>query len=543
MALQNLLAFVLLLGALVFVHELGHFLFAKAVGVKVLRFSIGFGPPLLSFSRGETEYRIAALPLGGYVKMAGEIPGEDAAPEDEARSYLAQAPWKRMLIVVAGPAFNLLFPLLIFFVVIVSYPQPSTSVLRVVPGMPADVAGIRVGDVVTEVDGRPVRSLEEMQWALVGKAGQRIPVVVQRDGHPVSVVVTPTAEGAIRNRGLIGIAPNRAPPVVGVRSGGPAERAGVRTLDRVLTVNGAAVPDLQALEREVSAATGPEVTLQLVRRIPAEVPGLDASIPEVRTVRVPRQEGAGMAGFGLEPADIYSLLYVGRVLPGSAAADAGLVRGDRLEAIDGKQLRSQEQLLRRLGELKDHPFRLTWIHDGASHEAEVRMRPAKAAVETEGETEAFELGIRFESPTPGDRGSDGKIRVGPGLALLTATHRLGESVAETATGLAKLLTGQVSFKNVGGPIMIYGIAGKAAQAGLDYFLNLMALISVNLGLINLIPIPALDGFQLLSAGWEAVRRRPIPMRAREIANAVGILALIVLMVLVCVNDISRLFTH
>ena len=539
MDLQNLAAFVLLLGALVFVHELGHFLFAKVVGVKVLRFSIGFGPPLLSFTRGETEYRIAALPLGGYVKMAGEVPGEDASPEDEARSYLAQSPWKRMLIVAAGPAFNLIFPLLIFFVVIVSYPQPSTAVLRVVPGMPADGAGIRPGDVVTEVDGRPVRSLEEMQWALVGKAGQRIPVVVQREGRPVKLVVTPSGEGASRNRGLIGIAPNRAPPVVAIRSGGPAERAGIQMLDRVLSVNGRPVADLPALEREIAGVTGPELTLELARRVPAEVPGLEGSVPEVKTVRIPRQEGAGMAAFGLEPADVYSLLYVGRVLPGSAAADAGIVRGDRLEAIEGKQIRSREQLLRKLGELKDRPFRLTWIHDGSPGEAEVRMRPAKAADPASSESEAFELGLRFESGTPGDRGSDAKVRVGPGLALLTAAHRLGEAVAETAAGLAKLFTGQVSFKNVGGPIMIYGIAGKAAQAGLDYFLNLMALISVNLGLINLVPIPALDGFQLLSAGWEAVRRRPIPMRAREIANAVGIVALILLMVLVCVNDLTR----
>jgi regulator of sigma E protease len=539
MDLQNLAAFVLLLGALVFVHELGHFLFAKAVGVKVLRFSIGFGPPLFSFTRGETEYRIAALPLGGYVKMAGEVPGEDASPEDEARSYLAQSPWKRMLIVAAGPAFNLLFPLLIFFAVIVSYPQPSTAVLRVVPGMPADAAGIRPGDVVTEVDGRPVRSLEEMQWALVGKAGQRIQVVVQRDGRPVNVVLTPSGEGASRNRGLIGIAPNRAPPVVAVRSGGAAERAGLQMLDRVLSVNGRPVADLPALEKEIAGATGAALTLEVARRVPAEVPGLEGSVPEVKTVRIPRQEGAGMAAFGLEPADVYSLLYVGRALTGSAAADAGIVRGDRLEAIDGKQLRSREQLLRKLGELKDRPFRLTWIHDGNPREAEVRMRPAKSTDSATGESEAFELGLRFESGTPGDRGSDAKVRVGPGLALLTAGHRLGEAVAETAAGLAKLFTGQVSFKNVGGPIMIYGIAGKAAQAGLDYFLNLMALISVNLGLINLVPIPALDGFQLLSAGWEAVRRRPIPMRAREIANAVGIVALIVLMVLVCVNDLTR----
>jgi regulator of sigma E protease len=539
MEFQNLAAFVLLLGALVFVHELGHFLFAKAVGVKVLRFSIGFGPALFSFTRGETEYRIAALPLGGYVKMSGEIPGEDAAPEDEARSYLAQSPWKRMLIVAAGPAFNLIFPLLIFFVIYVSSPQPSTEVLRVVPGMPAEVAGIKVGDRVTEVDGRPVRALSEMQWALAGKAGQRIPLVVQRDGQPLKLVVTPTGDGASKNQGIIGIAPARPPPVLGVRPGGPAERAGVQTLDRVLSVNGHAVGDLQALEREIGSGTGTELTLELVRRVPAEVPGLEGSVPEIHTVRVPRGEGAGAAAFGLDLMDIDSLLYVSRVLPGSAAADAGLVRGDQLEAIDGKQLRVQEQLRRRLGEVRDHPFRLTWLHEGSPREAEVKMRPVKAADPASAEgAEAFELGLRVAS-LPGDRRSEARVHVGPGLAFVMASHKLGEVVAETAGGLAKLFTGQVSFKNVGGPIMIYGIAGKAAQLGLDYFLGLMAAISVNLGLINLVPIPALDGFQLLSAGWEAVRRRPIPMRAREIANAVGIVALIVLMVLVCVNDLTR----
>jgi regulator of sigma E protease len=404
--------------------------------------------------------------------------------------------------------------------------------------MPAAEAGIRVGDLVTEVDGRPVRSLEEMQWALTGKAGQRIPIVVQRDGQRVQLLVTPTGEGAARNRGLIGIAPNQAPPVVMVQPGGPAERAGAHPLDRVLSVNGKPVGDLTSLEREVAAVRGPELELQLMRRVPAEVPGLDATLPEVLTVRIPRQAAEGMAAFGLEPADIYSMLYVGRVLPGSAAADAALVRGDRVVSIDGKPVFSREQLVRRLGEIKERPFRLGWVHGGVQREAEVKLRPVKAQ-EGGGESEAFELGIRFESGTPGEKGSDAKVRVGPGLALVTAAHRLGEAVADTAGGLAKLLTGQVSLKNVGGPIMIYGIAGKAAQAGLDYFLSLMALISVNLGLINLVPIPALDGFQLLSAGWEAVRRRPIPMRAREIANAVGIVALIVLMVLVCVNDLTR----
>ena len=115
-----------------------------------------------------------------------------------------------------------------------------------------------------------------------------------------------------------------------------------------------------------------------MRRVPAEVPGLDATLPELHTVRMPRQDVTGMAAFGLQPADIYSLLYVGRVLPGSAAADAGLVRGDRVVAIDGKPVLSRDQLLRRLGELKDRPFRLTWVHEGVPREAEVQLRPAKA---------------------------------------------------------------------------------------------------------------------------------------------------------------------
>jgi len=331
----------------------------------------------------------------------------------------------------------------------------------------------------------------------------------------------------------------RATPVVVVRTGGAAERAGVQSFDRVLAVDGRPMTDLTSLERALDQVSGPEVTLQLARRVSAGVPALEGSVPEVVTVRVPVEKGGGAAALGLELADISSLQYVGRVLPGSAAAEAGLVRGDRLEAIDGKPIRSEEQLLRRLSEVKDRPFHLSWAHQGTVREAELRLRSVKSSEGTNGEAEGLELGIRLERPMAGEKPEEAKVRVGPGLALVTAAHALGEVIADTATGLGKLVTGQVSFKNVGGPIMIYGIAGKAAQAGLDSFLSLMALISVNLGLINLVPIPALDGFQLLSAAWEAVRRRPIPLRAREIANAVGIVALIVLMVLVCVNDLTR----
>src|SRR5262249_49922209 len=151
----------------------------------------------------------------------------------------------------------------------------------------------------------------------------------------------------------------------------------------------------------------------------------------------------------------------------------------------------------------------------------------------------LDLGIRPGMHSAAERQQPDMVRVGPGEALAIAFRKLVETVAATAGGLAMLLTGQVSFKTAGGPIMIYAFTRRAVAAGPEQFLNLMAAISVNLGLINLVPIPALDGFQLLSSAWEAIRRRPIPMRAREIANAVGILALIVLMVLVFANDLTR----
>src|SRR5688572_8105813 len=154
---------ILLLGILIFVHEMGHFLVAKALNVKVLRFSIGFGPKIVAFQRGETEYRVAWVPLGGYVKMAGEQPYEELSPEEARRGFLAQPPWKRMLIVAAGPVFNLVFPVLVFFVVFLgSHQEISTRVGSLEPGMPAAEAGILPGDRVLAVDGNKVLSYGEL---------------------------------------------------------------------------------------------------------------------------------------------------------------------------------------------------------------------------------------------------------------------------------------------------------------------------------------------------------------------------------------------
>src|SRR5512140_2627179 len=167
MVVQKLAYTALLLGVLVVVHELGHFLVAKLLNVYVPRFSVGFGPALFRWERGETEYWIAALPLGGYVKMAGDVPNEELAPEDAARGFLAQAPWKRALIVAAGPVFNLVFPVLVYFFVFFGAHQAlSTRVGSVEPGLPAAAAGLQPGDRIVAVDGRKVTTFQDVQDAL-----------------------------------------------------------------------------------------------------------------------------------------------------------------------------------------------------------------------------------------------------------------------------------------------------------------------------------------------------------------------------------------
>src|SRR5512132_4060217 len=181
--LQNLGYTAVLLGVLVTVHELGHFLVAKACNVKVLRFSVGFGPALLKFHRGETEYRLAIVPLGGYVKMAGDMPYEELPPEDAARGFLAQPPWKRGLIVAAGPVFNLVFPVLVyFFVFFGAHQAESTRIGAVEPGLPAAEAGLRPGDRILKVDGEKVETFGELRDALQPRYGKEITLTVERDG-------------------------------------------------------------------------------------------------------------------------------------------------------------------------------------------------------------------------------------------------------------------------------------------------------------------------------------------------------------------------
>jgi len=533
--------FILLLGVLIAVHEFGHFLFAKWLGVKVLRFSIGFGPKLLGFTRGETEYQVALLPLGGYVKMAGEQPEDELSPEEARRGFLNQPPWKRALIVGAGPAFNLVFPVLAYFAFYLGDHQVlSTRVGRVEDGLPAAAAGIRPGDRITAVDGEPVKTFDQLRDALKDRFSQAIPVEVERDGQKRVLQVTPfrgleTDPVESTTRGFIGIQPVARLPILGVPPGSPAATAGLRSFDRVVALDGKPV-DSEASLLAALAAAGPVARFEVARFEQAE-PSVGDSPTRVAVPDVPLAPGEGLSRLGVERAD----LYVFSVAADGAAAKAGLRRGDRLVALNGRAIPSFQWFALGLQELKDKPFQLTWRGAEGERTAEVSQQKLPVKDELGNKLPVLQLGLTNGDRVPGELPPLDYVRLhlGPVEALAQSLKIVPEFTRKTVLVVAALFTGDVPLQTVGGPVMMYQMAARTAEEGMGYFLQLMAAISINLGVMNLLPIPILDGFQLVAAGWEAVRRRPIPARAREIANLVGLAMLVLLMVVVFKNDITR----
>ncbi len=350
--METLVAFIVVLGVLIFVHELGHFLLAKLLGVGVLKFSLGFGPKVIGKRIGETEYLISAFPLGGYVKMVGEAPGEEVPHEMEKVSFTSKPLWMRSLIVFAGPAFNMLFAVLLLSAILVyGVPVLNTKIGEVKEGMPAYQAGIREGDVVVSVMGRPVERWDELARLIRSSEGP-ISMKLKRGERLYEVRVNPTTS-------------------------------------RLKNVFG---------EEE-----------------------------EVRVI-------------GIAP-----------------AGETILVRSDPLTALYKGTVQS---------------FRLI------------------------------------------------------GLTIL---------------GIKKMVEGKVALKeSLGGPILIAQLAGEQVKHGLSSFIFFIALLSVNLAIINLFPIPILDGGHLLLFGIEFVLRRPLSERGLDIAQKIGIVIIALLMILVFYNDIMRL---
>ncbi len=540
----NLLLFAFLLATLVLVHELGHYLAAKLFGVKVNTFSIGFGPKLLGFRWGETEYQIAALPLGGYVKMAGDDPSDPLPEADKGHGFLEQAPWKRALIAFAGPAMNLIFPVLVYFIAFsMTGSDYAPLVATVYPDQPAYAAGLRPGDRITAVDGQPIRYFSELQEAVRPRAEVETTVTYLRGGRELTATLIPSrfeSQSILGKevRGLIGIGLTARAPIVAVpRADSPAGRAGIETFDRIVKVGDQPIGSYPELVEVLARASGPvEVTVvrdELLGREAGALTTWKAFTAELS----PANAAAGAhdeSAFGLDAID----LYLFSVEVDSPAWRAGLRRGDKLVALDGKPLYSFTTFEQLRGQKGAGALDIAYERDGERFECQVLQEKETRLDEYKNAHEILAFGA-IDDRRPGSQAEIEKVpvRLSLGQAFVKAVRVLPDEIGQTINSIWLLVSRKLSTRNLGGPIAIYHVAAQSAEAGSSAFLRLMGFISINLGLLNLMPIPILDGFHILSAGIETVRRRPLGENTRIVLTYIGLLLLLALMGLAFWNDI------
>lgn len=438
------LSFLVALGILIFVHEFGHFIVARKLGIGVLKFSFGFGPKLFGVTRGETEYLVSAIPFGGYVKMIGEGDADEVSPEDRARSFHHKPVWVRMAVVVAGPLGNLLFAVFAFWIFFIVGAPVLTARVSVDPGGPAEKAGVASGDRIVAVDKAPVEDYDGLDSA-IRKAGIGKPVVltVERDGGRRDVTVTTVSE---ETRNVFGEA-DRAP------------------------------------------------------------------------------------GVGIAPV---ALPRIGEVVPGSPAAKAGLKKDDLVLSIDNAAIATWTDLSAKIRTgSADRPMKFTVRRGAADLSIDVTPRLEEGTAPDGKKTRDPKVGI-VGSPDTAVR------KAGPFEAVALAFRRVWELIVLTVMVVVKLITRTVPAKTLGGPILIAQMAGDQARLGLGQFANFLGLLSVNLGILNLLPVPVLDGGHLLFFSIEGILGRPLSERTRGIAQQVGLALLLMLMALVFYNDLARL---
>jgi regulator of sigma E protease len=429
--LTSALAFLFVLGVLIFVHELGHFLMARRIGVRVLTFSLGFGPKLINIKRGGTEYCISAIPLGGYVKMAGENPEDNrtGAPDE----FLSKGKWQRFQVLVMGPIMNLVLAVVVMAVVLYQGAQvPAFEREPVVIATFTDTsvaakAGLKAGDRIVTIDGKPIDNWDQFSNAILPKAKRDVNVGYIRDGKAGQVMMIPEGQGKYE-LGDIGVQPAVHPQVIDFSPDSPAAQAGLQNGDVILAAGDQTNISHAKLIEQIKANEGKPLALQIERA------------GEKKTVVVtPRKMGGlVMVGAHISPLELRNV-------------EPGLLEAVKLS------------------------FKSNWEW-------------ARQIVET----------------------------------------------------LAGLFTRQTSVKQLMGPVAILDLSGTAAQAGWVSLFRLMAMISLNLGLLNLMPIPVLDGGHICILALEGLARRDFSMRVKEKMLLAGFVLLLMLMVTVIYNDLMRI---
>jgi regulator of sigma E protease len=542
---MDLLYFVILISSLIFVHELGHFVVAKAIGVKVLTFSLGFGPKIIRIRGKETEYCVGIIPLGGFVKMLEEHKDEPVLPEDRKRTFDAQPIWRRLCTVIAGPAMNVAFPVLLYFVAFLgerSFPPPTVGV--VLPDHPGD-GKLIPGDRIMAINGEPISTYMEFQRAVQRSPGKDLQLRVFRNLSYVNVTIIPEIVeekrelDIVEHVGRVGILPASPSAAIGIsNTSSPAYRGGLRTFDLVIQVGDRPIKRFVDLEHAFENNRGETVPVAYLR--PQSVTGalgglVDMAVYEAGVAALSPDPEAGdlLSRTGIES----SVLYAAVVPDGSAEAKAQMHAGDKIIEVDGKPVMTWHSITERMAAAPDAPHELTWIREGRKMAGVVRLRREDWVDEFGSPHSRFTMRTTNWQPY-----ADEPLVPNPALfrwALRNSLEETREVIRFTGIGILRLVQGRLSLSSLSGPLTIYDVAGQEGAKGTDAYLWVMALVSINLGLINLLPIPVLDGGHLLFLAVEAVIRRPIPLRIREVASIVGLSILVLLMAIAFKNDVER----
>ncbi|MEM7158721.1 MAG: site-2 protease family protein [Myxococcota bacterium] len=542
----NFWAFILLIGPLILIHELGHLIAAKLVDVKAPRFSIGFGPALLKFRLGETEYWLAPILLGGYVKLLGQDPSERVSPGEADRSLSSKPMWARMFVLSAGPAANLLLPIFLYFLYFLALAPtavPPAVIGTVVDGTAADQAELQQGDRIVAIDGEDVRSWRDMSQRIADAPGRELELQIERDSERIDRVVTPqkrmhrNALGVSIPMGRLGVLRRFYAPQIGIIDDeSPAYAEGLRTGDVITSINGEPVRTIEELERMLEGTGDSLVRLTYLRAEPVAGPlGTYLFYESAHAQLLPRKDEDGKLTTGLLPANA----FIRHVDAGSPAERAGIRSGDRILEVDDVAFSKWEFLREVLYQKQERPITLVVQSLG---EAKPRKIEVAQEIRTWRDIYKQDRQSLWFGATPYEKWTlapPEPIRGRFTYALASALEETGAVMSMMWTTLQQLLTFERGVEDLSSVVGLFNVAGTAAEQGPSEFLILMALLSINLGFVNLLPIPVLDGGHLMLYAIETVRRKPLGQRAREITTAVGLVIILLLVLIAARNDIVR----
>lgn len=553
--LTSVVGVVVLLGGLIFFHESGHYLMAKFFGIKVEVFSLGFGKKLFRRQIGETEYCLSLIPLGGYVKLMGDDPYKAVPPEDVHRAFSTQKLYKRFLVVAAGPLANLLLAYVLFMAVFWSgQPKEGTRIGRVVHGSPAQSAGLLAQDKILAVDGSSVVTWTELEDVLKPKLGQKVNLSLERGQQRIELPFT-VGEVRLRNPygeeevvgGIKGIAPNPLQPMVGISSmTSPAYTSGIRTGDVITKVGEKAVSTFDEFKQQLAEQwkAGEVVRLAYQRGLATGGKVTDGTV-EFKFPNSPVNVGSTPFGAAATLGFFPSELVVFEVNKKSPAEKAGVKVGDRVVSVNGLEVFNFESIVDQVQASGQKGTEAKVVLEREGRPLPISVAPIEEAQKdpiTGKETKRFLLGFKPQAAFAESE----IVRLQVRDPLLLVKRAVGETnllAKRMLISIIKLVTGSISLKNLGGPVLIASVAGKSLDAGLIPFLQMMALISINLFLLNLFPVPVLDGGHLLFFCVEAIKGKPVSVRTMEIANQLGMVFILMLVGLTLFNDISRIVVN